>query len=212
MGQDQDAKTKQRLLEAAREVFAERGPREATVRDICARARANVAAVNYHFGGKERLYMAVLLDFVQRSLERYPIRMGLEPDATPMERLYAYIRSLLHRLRGDGDPLEEKLGQLLTSELMEPSEYFIQVLDKVLMPVHEELLDVMRQILPGVPDQTVQLCAAGVTGHCLFFDNMKQLIRRVRPDLSLDRLGVDLVTDFVYRYACAGIASMAARP
>jgi len=95
---------------------------------------------------------------------------------------------------------------------MEPSEYFIQVLDKVLMPVHEELLDVMRQLLPGVPDQTVQLCAAGVTGHCLFFDNMKQLIRRVRPDLSLDRLGVDLVTDFVYRYACAGIASMAARP
>jgi AcrR family transcriptional regulator len=206
-----DSGTKERLLEAAREVFAERGPREATVRDICARARANVAAVNYHFGGKEKLYTAVLLDFVQRSLDRYPVRQGLTPQSNPEERLRAYIHSLLNRLRGEGDPLEEKLGQLFTSELMEPSDDFIEVLDRVLMPVHEELLDIMREMLPGVSNQTVQLCAAGVTGHCLFFDNMKQLIRRVRPELSLDRLGVELVSDFVFRYARAGIASMVER-
>jgi TetR/AcrR family transcriptional regulator, regulator of cefoperazone and chloramphenicol sensitivity len=207
-----DAGTKARLLEAARAVFAEHGVREATVRDICARAHANVAAVNYHFGGKEKLYIAVLLNFVQLSLGRYPARMGLDPGATAEERLHAYIRSLLCRLRGDGDPLEEKLGQLFTSELMEPSESFLQVLDTELMPVHEELLGIVRELLPGASDQTVQLCAAGVTGHCLLFDNMKQLIRRVRPDMALERLGVDLVADFVYRYARAGIASMAGHP
>ena len=47
--------TRQRVLEAAGEVFAERGFRAATVREICQRAKANLAAVNYHFGDKERL-------------------------------------------------------------------------------------------------------------------------------------------------------------
>jgi AcrR family transcriptional regulator len=52
--------TRQRLLKAAGKVFAERGFRAAAVHDICERARANIAAVNYYFGSKEHLYTAVL--------------------------------------------------------------------------------------------------------------------------------------------------------
>ena len=55
-----DLKTRQRVLEAAVEVFAEQGFRKTTVRDICKRAHANVAAINYHFRDKEGLYTAVL--------------------------------------------------------------------------------------------------------------------------------------------------------
>ncbi len=50
---DTTHETRQRLIEAVGEVFAERGFRAATVRDICQRAQANVAAVNYYFGDKE---------------------------------------------------------------------------------------------------------------------------------------------------------------
>ena len=49
--------TKERLMEVAGQVFAEKGFRDATVREICQRAGANLAAVNYHFGDKERLYI-----------------------------------------------------------------------------------------------------------------------------------------------------------
>jgi len=47
--------TRARLLDAAREVFSEHSFQGATVREICRRAEANVAAVNYHFGNKEGL-------------------------------------------------------------------------------------------------------------------------------------------------------------
>ena len=51
---------RQRLLEAAAEVYGEQGYRNARVRDICLRAGANIAAVNYYFGDKKRLYDEVL--------------------------------------------------------------------------------------------------------------------------------------------------------
>ena len=56
--------TRTRLLKAAAEVFAEHGYENATVRQICTRAGANVALVNYHFGDKLELYTEVKNVFV----------------------------------------------------------------------------------------------------------------------------------------------------
>ena len=75
MEQHKDAGTRERLLCAAREVFAARGVKEATVRDICALAQANVAAVNYHYGGKDRLFMACLLYTSPSPRDRQKSRM-----------------------------------------------------------------------------------------------------------------------------------------
>jgi AcrR family transcriptional regulator len=69
---DEVSKTEQRLLEAAGEIFAEFGYRAATVRQICEKAGANIAAVNYHFGDKEKLYLAVLRSVPEAYLEKYP--------------------------------------------------------------------------------------------------------------------------------------------
>src|SRR5687767_15714496 len=92
------AQTRERLLEAAGQVFAEQGFRRATVRQICDRAKANVAAVNYHFGDKMGLYSAVIKHGLVVALEKYPPEMGLPPDATPAERLHVFVRSYLYRL------------------------------------------------------------------------------------------------------------------
>src|SRR5688500_1118917 len=95
--QDNDT-TRQRLLEAAGEVFAEQGFSKATVRDICTRAGANIAAVNYHFGDKEKLYCAVVRYAQGCALEKYPPYMGLGPDAPAADRLRAFVVSFLLRL------------------------------------------------------------------------------------------------------------------
>ena len=51
---------KENILNAATKVFAERGFRDATVRQICAVAQTNVSMVNYHFDSKEKLYAEVV--------------------------------------------------------------------------------------------------------------------------------------------------------
>lgn len=203
-----DSGTKTRLLAAAREQFALHGVKETTVREICNQAGANVAAVNYHFGGKDKLFIAVLMDFLEKARKQYPVHMGLGPEAPAEERLKAYIRSLLYRLMGDGDPVNKKLGQFLSAEFIEPSENFEIVTERYITPHHEVLLEILRQMLPQAEERVIHLCAAGLVGHCMLFDNAKQLIRRMYPELVLETLGVELVADFVFRYAQAGIASM----
>ncbi len=70
-------RTKARLIEAAGEVFARRGFRSATVREICSRAGVHVGAVNYHFRDKEGLYTAVLDHLHQTAVKKYPPDLGL---------------------------------------------------------------------------------------------------------------------------------------
>src|SRR5258708_38634054 len=106
----QDA-PRQHLLEAAGEVFAEVGFRSATVGEICQRAGANIAAVNYHFGDKETLYAAVLTETCQLSMQKYPADMGLSPNASAEQRLHAFVRSFLWRIFSHGP--EARHGKLM---------------------------------------------------------------------------------------------------
>src|SRR5476649_200862 len=87
--------TRRQLLEAAGEVFAEVGFRDATVREICRRAGANIAAINYHFGDKETLYAEVLSYSHGKTLEKFPPLLGIASDAPPEKKLRAFVQSLL---------------------------------------------------------------------------------------------------------------------
>ena len=64
--------TRTRLLQAGGEIFAQYGFRAATVRRIARKAQANVAAVTYHFAGKEGLYLAVLEHTFATAQSKYP--------------------------------------------------------------------------------------------------------------------------------------------
>ena len=74
--------TRNKLLEAAGQVFAEHGYHSATVREICMRAGANVAAVNYHFGDKLELYTEVLRRSVGAA-QNEAIRNALDQEGAP---------------------------------------------------------------------------------------------------------------------------------
>lgn len=204
--------TRDRILKAAGEVFAELGAEKATVREISARAGANQAAVHYYFGSKEKLLMAVLAELLLADEKLYPTDMGLDAGASAADRLMAYIRSLLHRLAGTGDPQGEKLGKIFTQQLCDPSEDFDELMEHFLAPQHALLLGIIRELLPpGAPERTARLCTAGVLGQCLLFDNLREMVRRISPDIALDRLGAEAAAAFVFDFTLAGIRRMGSR-
>jgi len=67
------ASTREKLVEAAGHVFAEHGYQATTVREIVKRSGANIAAVNYYFGGKLGLYTEVLKQLVAKARVSWPM-------------------------------------------------------------------------------------------------------------------------------------------
>jgi len=79
-------------------------------------------------------------------------------------------------------------------------------MERFIKPQHAQLLGIVRELLPpGTEERTVQLCTSGILGHCLLFDNLRQMILRICPQISLDALGVEFVAKFVFEFSLAGI-------
>ena len=95
--------TRQSLLAAGSAIFSDKGYRDTTIADICEHARANIAAVNYHFRDKETLYRESWRYAFQKSIEIYPPDGGVGDDAPPEERLRGQVGALLRRVSDEGN-------------------------------------------------------------------------------------------------------------
>lgn len=208
MGTSQEGGTKARLLQAGRKIFAEHGLENATVRDICSQAGANVAAVNYHFGGKERLYVTVLQDYIERENERHPLDAGVTPTSDPKDRLRAYLRSFLLQTLGDGNQENERLGKLLTQEFIEPSQHFGEIFEKHCRPTQDLLIEIVRQMLPEADETIILRCASSIIGQCVLFDFAKEAISRMNPELTLKAGNIENIVDFILDFSLGGIHSV----
>jgi len=107
-----------RILQAAGGIFAQKGFRSSTVREICDAAEVNIASVNYYFGDKKSLYEETLLLAREIGAQTYPT-----PDfssfESPEHRLRAMILLLLNRLVSNhSEPWPVKI---LMAEILDPS-------------------------------------------------------------------------------------------
>src|SRR6266542_2882681 len=93
-----DHETRQRLLDAAVKLFAERGFKNVTIRDVCKEAGANVAAVNYYFRDKLGLYKEAVQMAAGMMDKPKQAAMDAGEGRSPEEQLRTYIRSLLHHM------------------------------------------------------------------------------------------------------------------
>src|SRR5579862_882776 len=144
--------TRQRLLEAAGEVFAERGFQAATVKEICQRAEANIAAINYHFRDKNSLYAEVIKFTQQRAKEKYV--QALDAAKTPEERLERFILTILQRILDVGRPAWH--GKLMAREMIDPTPALDPIVKESVVPLLKMFHDTIREILgPGVDESKV---------------------------------------------------------
>jgi TetR/AcrR family transcriptional regulator, regulator of cefoperazone and chloramphenicol sensitivity len=204
------SETRERLLRAAIQVFAERGYAGGTIRDICGRAQANIASVHYYFGDKQGLYAAIF-DQVSAMFRERRARC-LPAQAPPEERLRVYIQAALEEILGcDGGPEDRAdLSAIYLAEMAHPTEVLDHIVALHIKPNNDELLSIVADLLgldaraPLVID-----AAACMSGQILWYFLARPLISRLNPDQQPLEERIAELVDRMWRFSLAGILSLA---
>jgi len=162
-----DLETRERLVRAAESLFAERGFKRVTVREICVTARANVAAVNYHFGDKLGLYRVIVQRAIDRMCETTELARRAGDGQPPEEQLRRFISIFLQRLLGPG---RNAVHQLMDREMHDPTPALDAIVDQGIRPRLEYLSGVIARMTGGDPyDDVVLRCVASIQSQALSY-------------------------------------------
>ena len=162
-----DPRTRARLLKAAEQLFGERGFKKVTVREICHAAKANVAAVNYHFGDKLGLYREVLqsaIDGMRATNETARAEGKGRPAA---EQLRRHIGVFLARVLS---PDQEAVHRLITREMNDPTEALDAMVEQGMRPRIEYLSGLVAEIMKcDLKDPCVLRCVGSIHSQAVTY-------------------------------------------
>ncbi|MBI3829376.1 MAG: CerR family C-terminal domain-containing protein [Planctomycetes bacterium] len=202
--QDPSRVTQHRLLNAGAEVFAEHGFQQASIREICRRAQANVAAVHYHYGDKEKLYEEVIRRQVGLMFERFPFKDALDASRPVEERLHAFLRAFFSRLLEVGN--SGCIGRIVAREMLEQSVVLDRLVKELIRPQQQLLAGIVREMLgPDAPEERVGACTRSILGQCIFYLHARPVIQRLYPELKDKLPEVEGLAEHVLRFSLSGL-------
>lgn len=199
--------TRRRLLDAAGALFAEKGFHDAKTADVCRAAEANVAAVNYHFRSKEKLYAAAWRNEFERSVEAYPPDGGMAANAPAEDRLRGHILALVRRSL---DPASRDLD-IAHREMSNPTGLLADVMHRSLEPLRQMHVAIIRELLgPRATERDVQLCEMSIHAQCLaalMQERRRRLAPRKARPMGPPRpvIDGDALAEHIARFSLAGL-------
>jgi AcrR family transcriptional regulator len=199
--------TRLRLLNAAGEVFAQKGYRDAKVADICKLAAANVASVNYYFGDKKSLYREVW----QRALENFEEPAFYESAAgSPQDRIRAYIQALIQNFIVKGDL--GRFSRLYLMEMVNPTGLIHDAWLETIEPRRRKLHAILRDIIgPPAEDLTIRFCELSIINQCRMFVTIKRSDIEYMLGRPLSPKLINQLAGHIADFSLAGIRAVGKR-
>jgi len=196
--------TRQRVLESATRLFAERGFRETTVHEICEQAGANIAAVNYYFGSKEKLYDAAWRYAYEQTTEARSRLMEQAGDESPEEQIRVFVRGRLDDVSSRGPA--SYFWRLLEHEHHDPTGAHEAIVREVFRPMGIWLAGRIAEIL-DVPASAMllKLSLFSLIAPMGFLTTHRPIIRRVFGHDLLEPDDCSVLYDHIMRFFFAGL-------
>jgi AcrR family transcriptional regulator len=195
--------TRTKLLKAAIKEFSEHGYDRATVRDICHRAGVNGALVNYHFGDKMELYLAVVRYAVDADAKMKLIDHALEQNADPCDALRQIIRAVLERLSMTREQFGLQLRFVL-KEMANPTPALRGVVEEAFRPLHDRLHSLVGQILNLPPDhEKTRLCTHSVMGQVAHYSHIQPVLCQLWPEMKMSPEQREMVANHIADFSLA---------
>jgi AcrR family transcriptional regulator len=196
--------TRQAIMKAAVRLFADKGFQATSVRDIVAKAGVNQAAINYHFKGKDGLY----LELLKTAFEKLTEQAGFDPDKLKsLSREDAVRNFVQQQLR----PLlfRDELSlyiRMFAWESAHPSKVFRKFMATNAVSYLTAAMDIVQRFLPPGTDKRVALCGAiWLMGQCSTFVRNRELFAQEPFKIAPDSPFVDELADLISRLALGGL-------
>jgi AcrR family transcriptional regulator len=196
--------TRIRLLEAAEEVFAEKGYEAATTREICQRAGVkNVGAVNYYFQGKERLYVEAV-KFAMRTCSQGAPFPDWPPGTPPARKLRDFVRTMMARML---EIPKEASMILMTREMtrVEPTTVTVEAVEDHIRPMANVLVGILDELIPGVPFERRVLVGFSIIGQCLYYRQNRAVGEVLFGRKLLQRFSADQLADHIAEFTLTAL-------
>jgi len=201
------ASARDRLLEAAANCFSERGYAGTSVRAITAAAHCNVGAINYYFGGKYPLYVAL---FEERFAELTERRVGAlralmeRPDLTLEQVLETFCEAFLAPLRS-GDRGRETM-MLIMRDMVEGHLPGSLIANRMIRPTVGALMGALDRARPGLSREQMQLCCHSLISQLVHAMQVQRLQERTET-AKLPQVPIEKTVEHIVRFTAAGIRS-----
>ena len=202
--------TSMSLLDAACEIFAQKGYRDTTIAEISEKAGANIAAVNYHFRNKETLYVEAWRCAFHESLQAHPPDGGVSDNAPAEERFRAHVKATIGRLADKNN----REFWFVQREFNNPTGLLEEVMRKEINPVQKKTEGLVRELLgPLATDTDVQFCEISVISQCV----NPMVVGSKVPGENAQKAGpprirdIKAFTEHVVKFSLAGIQAVRRR-
>lgn len=196
--------TRQRILDAAGPLYAAGGFAETTSKAIAARAGVDLASINYHFGSRNGLYQATLVDAHGRLVNLERLQAIAASPGPPSARLAQFIDMIVEAATGtEGWP-----AQLLAREVLAPSSNLSVLFESALPPKLTVLAGILSE-LTGIPkeDPALLRCMLSIGAPCLF---MLVAAREFPGPVRLLRaMPREAIAEHMKTFALGGLAAVA---
>lgn len=208
MGMPENPTTRDKIFCAGVRLFARDGFEGATVRDICKEAgTANATAVNYYFGGKAKLYKAILDMVFAENLRRRREATKTQPSETlsPEEKLRRFL-TIMVDVGFNENEFAKDITTIVLREMMSPTEYLDELVDRFTRPDNDELAGIIREILgEEAPDFLVRDSLASVGGQIFYYLAFWPVFSRVYPEHPGVGNYKGPLVDHIMRFSMAGL-------
>lgn len=179
---DKNAISKERLLDAAEALFAEKGFHAVTVREITRAAHCNLAAVNYYFGNKQKLYLEVFrarwIPRARKIQAGFRAALSGEDGKSLTSIVHALATAFLEGPLTDRERLHH--SQLMIREMTMPGLATDMLVGEVIEPFLGELADLLRPFLSmGTEREQVMLNILSVFSMVIYFNFLRLPVMRV---------------------------------
>ena len=202
----------ERLIEVGTRLFATRGLDGTSIRDLADAAGVNVAAVHYHFGGKEQLYAAVVEQVFARTAElRALLEQELEcakavgTQAAVQESLGRCIHAFLSRLFRGNRP--SWVGAYLQRESLQPSGAMQHVLATFVKPAWDTFLALLELMRPDLAQsEAIRFVSSSIVGQCFYYQQDLPIALATHGISELDSSFLDKAAAHITEFSLCALA------